>query len=182
MSSSSSENYHDSLAAKEYKELSAAAAKIGMRLVSIDSSPESDQAIVTSREDLLNYASDNQVPKAVAFRGWRRLQELYTAKVQFETFGIKSQIPFSTPLRFINTPPLPFFRNELPESWVAWRQTLTDLDGASLQQFVVQLDNAESRFGRNPQADLLGKGNGTTMFNLLKGFAEQVNADYSVLD
>lgn len=179
MTSSSGENIHGKSASEKYAELSAEAAKIGMRLVRLDSASELEHSDIAQREDLLDFADKQVIPKAIAFRSWRRLQELYTAKVQLESFDIRTNVPFSTPLKFVNTPPLPTVHPELPESWIAWRQTLTDLDSFSLQRFVVQLDNTESRFGRNPQADLLGKGNGPVMFRLLKGFAQQLNVETS---
>lgn len=164
--------------AERLQTLQVAAAEIGMRLVPLEVAAEQSNAV--QRDALTSFAEATDTPKWAAFKTWRRLQELYTAKVQFEQVGLITATPRTTPLFFQNAPPIPSHKPELPESWVDWRQMLTHLDSDSLSKFSVQLDNAESRFGRNPQADLLGKGNGPVMFSLIKRFvAYQQAADYN---
>ena len=128
--------------------------------------------ILATRAELVNYALTTDTLVAVAFRGWRRLQALYTAKVQFQTVGLASLLPLETPIDFRNNPPLPTIRPNLSSGWTAWEMSLEQLDAHSLQAFMHQIKNQPGSTRRNQYADLLGVNSGPRTVDLLTGFAE----------
>ncbi|MBC7707925.1 hypothetical protein H7Y63_01760 [Polaromonas sp.] len=128
--------------------------------------------VIGTRPEFIAYAQETNTATAVAFRGWRRLQALYTAKVQFQTVSLESKLPIENPIIFRNTPPLPYLRPEVPAGWTTWEMSLDQLDVYSLQDFMHQIDYSHDQPKRFKYIDTLGENSGPRTFDLLRGFAE----------